>query len=512
MNLLRSAGLLLHPTSLPGPFGIGDLGPAARRWVDFVADAGCRWWQVLPLGPTGYRDSPYQSFSSFAGNPLLISPEALVEDGLLTAGELADAPAFGDGPVDFGGVYDWKNPLLDRAADRLLAASTPGPTSAVAADFVAFRAREAAWLDTYALFIALKRAHGGGSWIDWPVALRDAQPAAIAAARAEQRIAIGREAFRQWAFARQWSAVRAHARARGVSLIGDAPIFVAHDSADVWAHRRLFQLDAEGRPTVVAGVPPDYFAKTGQLWGNPLYRWEAHEAEAYAWWIARMKAVLRMVDLLRLDHFRGFAACWEVPADAATAESGRWVPGPGATFLTALERGLGGLPLIAEDLGEITPDVFALRDRFRLPGMRVLQFAFTNPQNPFLPHHHVPNCVVYTGTHDNETVAGWYAHAPAAGRAFLATYRGPSSGSVAWDFIRMCWASVGGLAVTTPQDLLEQGDEGRINFPGKAAGNWTWRLPAEFFAQAGAATGLAARLRALGVAYGRVAPVPAATG
>jgi 4-alpha-glucanotransferase len=510
MNLPRSAGLLLHPTSLPGPFGIGDLGPGAWRWIDFVADAGCRWWQVLPLGPTGYRDSPYQSFSSFAGNPLLISPEALLEDGLLSAADLADAPAFGDGPVDFGRVYAWKGPLLDRAAGRLLAAAPDGPRAALAADFAAYCEREAAWLDTYALFTAIKRAHGGGSWVDWPQPLRDADPGALAAARAEHHVAMGHEAFRQWSFARQWTALRAHARSRDVALIGDAPIFVAHDSADVWANRELFRLDAEGRPTVVAGVPPDYFSKTGQLWGNPLYRWEAHATEGYAWWIARMKAVLRLVDLVRLDHFRGFAGYWEVPGGAPTAESGSWMPGPGETFLAALERGLGGLPLIAEDLGEITPDVFALRDRFALPGMRILQFAFSDPKNPFLPHHYARNCVAYTGTHDNETIAGWHTHAPAAERAFLEAYRGPSSGSAAWDLIRMGWSSVAALAITTPQDLLEQGDDGRINFPGKEAGNWTWRLPARFD---GAATaGLAARLRRLGVVYGRVAPGPAPKG
>lgn len=505
VKLARSAGLLLHPTSLPGPFGVGDLGPAARRWVDFVADAGCGWWQVLPLGPTGYRDSPYQSFSSFAGNPLLISPEGLVADGLVPASELSGAPAFGDGPVDFGHVYAWKLPLLDRAADLLVAQSSPRPSSALAADFVAFRAREAAWLEPFTLFMALKEAHGGGSWVDWPADERDARPQAIAAARERHARAIDRQAFRQWAFARQWAALREHARSRDVSILGDVPIFVAHDSADVWARRSLFQLDPAGRPSVVAGVPPDYFSKTGQLWGNPLYRWEAHAAEGYAWWIARMKATLRLVDVVRLDHFRGFAGYWEVPADATTAEGGRWVPGPGATFLDALARGLGGLPLVAEDLGEITPDVFALRDRFELPGMRVLQFAFTDAANPFLPHHYVPNCVAYTGTHDNRTVAGWHAIAPAAERAFLERYRGPSSGDVAWDFVRMAWASVAVLAVTTPQDLLGLGDEGRINFPGKEEGNWTWRLPADFHAMH--APRLAPRLRALGEPYGRT-PAP----
>ena len=504
VKLSRSAGLLLHPTSLPGPFGIGDLGPAARRWVDFVADAGCAWWQVLPLGPTGYRDSPYQSFSSFAGNPLLVSPEALAADGLVDAAEIAAAPAFGDGPVDFGAAIAWKLPLLDRAADRMLAASMHGPTTALAADFLAYRAREGAWLENFALFMALKEAHGGGSWIDWPAPLRDALPGAMIDARARHAAAIGRQVFRQWAFARQWTALRAHARTRGVSILGDAPIFVAHDSADVWAHRRLFQLDGAGQPAVVAGVPPDYFAKTGQLWGNPLYRWEAHAADGYAWWIARMKATLKLVDLVRLDHFRGFAACWEVPAGAATAETGRWVPGPGAVFLDALARGLGGLPLVAEDLGDITPDVLALRDRFQLPGMRILQFGFTAPDNPFLPHRYVPHCVAYTGTHDNETVTAWHANAPAGERAFLERYRGPSSGSVAWDLIRMAFASVAELTVTTPQDLLEQGAEGRINFPGTEVGNWTWRLPAEFFATGAGSAPLAARLRDVALVYGRV--------
>ena len=497
MNLARAAGLLLHPTSLPGPFGIGDLGPTARAWIDFVAASGCAWWQVLPLGPTGYRDSPYQSFSSFAGNPLLVSPELLVADGLLAPEDLATVPAsFAEaGPVDFGAVIAWKLPLLDKAAARMAAGHM------LAAEFAAFRKQEAAWLEEFALFMALKEAHDGSPWTEWPAPLRDAEAPALATARATRTTATHRHAFRQWAFARQWAALRGHAHARGVSLLGDAPIFVAHDSADVWAHRDLYQLDATGRPSVVAGVPPDYFAKTGQLWGNPLYRWEAHAAEGFSWWIARMKATLRLVDRLRLDHFRGFAAAWEVPASAKTAETGRWVRGPGEAFLAALERGLGGLPLVAEDLGEITPDVVALPERFRLPGMRILQFAFTGPENPFLPHHHVANTVVYTGTHDNDTVAGWYADAPAAERTFLERYRGPSSGSLSWDLVRLAWASVAALAITTPQDLLELGPSGRMNFPGKAEGNWTWRLPSDFFAAN--APGIAPRLRELGVLFGR---------
>jgi 4-alpha-glucanotransferase len=503
MNLSRTGGLLLHPTSLPGPYGIGDLGPVARAWLDFVADAGCAWWQVLPLGPTGYRDSPYQSFSSFAGNPLLVSPQLLVADGLLAPEDLDGAPAFGDGPVDYGAVLAWKLPLLDRAAARMAAGHM------LAAEFAAFRLREAGWLEDFALFMALKEAHGGAPWTEWPVELRDAEPQAVATARATRATVTHRHAFRQWAFARQWAALRGHARARGISILGDAPIFVAHDSADVWAHSGLFQLDAKGQPTVVAGVPPDYFSKTGQLWGNPLYRWEAHAAEGYAWWIARMKATLRLVDRVRLDHFRGFAAAWEVPVTAKTAETGRWGKGPGEEFLSALERGLGGLPLVAEDLGEITPDVVALRDQFELPGMRILQFGFTGPDNPFLPHHYNPNCVAYTGTHDNETVPGWFSHAPAKEKAYLERYRGPSTGSLAWDFVRMLWGSVAGLVVTTPQDLLEQGDEGRMNFPGRAEGNWTWRLPADFFAQK--APDLAPRLREVGVVFDRADP-PARAG
>ncbi|MEO6461937.1 MAG: 4-alpha-glucanotransferase [Candidatus Eisenbacteria bacterium] len=497
VNLARSAGLLLHPTSLPGPFGIGDLGPEARRWVDFVAASGCGWWQVLPLGPTGYRDSPYQSFSSFAGNPLLVSPEGLVADGLLAPEDLAAAPtAFASGDaIDYGAVIAWKLPLLDKAAARMAAGHM------LAAEFAAFRQREAGWIADFALFMALKEAHGGGPWIDWPAPLRDAEPEALRAARASRATATHRHAFRQWAFARQWAALRGHAHARGVSILGDAPIFVAHDSADVWAHRGLFQLAAAGRPTVVAGVPPDYFAKTGQLWGNPLYRWEAHAAEDYAWWIARMKATLRLVDRVRLDHFRGFAAAWEVPALAKTAETGRWVAGPGEEFLAALERGLGGLPIVAEDLGEITADVEALRRKFGLPGMRILQFGFTGPDNPFLPHRHVPDTVVYTGTHDNDTVAGWFATAPAAEKEFLERYRGPSTDSVPWDLVRMSWASVAALAVTTPQDLLELGPEARMNFPGREEGNWTWRLPPAFL-DADAPL-LAPKLRDLGVTFER---------
>ena len=501
MTLARSAGILLHPTSLPGPFVIGDLGPAARRWVDSLADAGCGWWQVLPLGPTGYRDSPYQSFSSFAGNPLLISPEALVTDGLLAPEDLADVPhAFAkDGDrVDYGAALAWKLPLLDRAAARMAAGHM------LAAEFAAFRQREASWLEDFALFMALKEAHGGGSWLDWPEPLRAADSRALATARAAATTTTHRHAFRQWAFARQWSALRGHARARGIAILGDVPIFVAHDSADVWAHRNLFQLDANGRPSAVAGVPPDYFAKTGQLWGNPLYRWDAHAAQGYAWWIARMKSSLRLVDRVRLDHFRGFAATWEVPATAKTAETGRWVKSPGETILAALERGLGGLPIVAEDLGEITPDVHLLRERFAVPGMRVLQFAFSGPDNAFLPHHHVANTAVYTGTHDNDTAAGWFAGAPAATRAFFERYRGPSTGSVPWDLVRMAWGSVAALAFTTPQDLLELGPDGRMNLPGRAEGNWTWRLPAGFFDDASLGPAIAPRLRELSSVFGRL--------
>ncbi len=473
MKLKRAAGVLLHPTSLPGPDGIGDLGPHAYRWIDFLVEAGCGLWQVLPLGPTGYGDSPYQCFSAFAGNPFLISPELLLQDGLLTEADVADRPDFPIDRVDYGPVITWKLTLLDRAFANFKA----NASNQLRDEFTAFRSREAAWLNDFAAFMAIKEANGGVAWKDWPEPQRRREPHALSAAY--QSEAFMRHAFRQFLFFRQWWALRQYTNERGIKIIGDIPIFVAYDSADAWAHPELFYMDEQGLPTVVAGVPPDYFSPTGQLWGNPLYRWSVHQQSGYAWWIERIRATLRQVDLIRLDHFRGFAGYWEVPADMPTAEIGEWKPGPGKDFLHALNNALGDLPLIAEDLGLITPDVVELRDTFNLPGMRILQFGFGSPTDPFLPHNYVRNCVVYTGTHDNDTVKGWYKTAPKSEKKLCLKYLNTSAAKLPQAMVRAIWSSVANVVVAPLQDLLGLGTEGRMNFPGKPAGNWTWRMPVD---------------------------------
>ncbi len=488
----RASGLLLHPTSLPGPGPCGDLGAGAHGFVDFLAEAGQRLWQVLPLGPTGHGDSPYQSFSAFAGNPLLVSTERLVEEGLLARGEVPPAPP--PGPAcDYGAAHE-----RARRLGPMLARGLAGHR--LRDDFEAFR-RGTPWLDDFTLYLALREAHGHAPWPRWPEALRAREPAALAEARRSLAGALEAHAALQWAFDRQWCALRAHARARGVALLGDAPIFVAHDSTDVWAQRELFDLDAGGAPRVVAGVPPDYFSATGQLWGNPLYRWEAHAATGFAWWRARAAALLRWLDLVRLDHFIGFVRHWEVPAGGADARAGRWRPGPGEPLFRALERELGGLPFVAEDLGETGPDVEALRDRLGLPGMRVLQFAFTGePDHPFLPHRHPAHAVVYTGTHDNDTTLGWWRGLDEATRLRVRAALGGSAGDVAWDLLRFGLASPADTFVAPVQDVLSLGSEARLNTPGVAAGNWTWRLVAGQLTP-----GLAARLREATRAAGRLA-------
>ena len=473
MKFKRASGILMHPTSLPGKYGIGDLGPEAMRWIDFVDSTGCGLWQVLPLGPTGYGDSPYQCFSAFAGNPYLISPDLLLADGVLQPEDLSDAPAFPAEKVDFGWVISWKVALLEKAYERYAA----NPPAALIKEIKAFRKENAAWLEDFALFMALKDAHYGAPWSTWEAPLRDHQPAAINQARQEHADVIERQVFRQFFFFRQWNAVRSYAHAKDIQIVGDIPIFVAHDSADVWANTELFYMDQEGKPTVVAGVPPDYFSPTGQLWGNPLYRWDIHKSTGYAWWIARVKAVLGMVDIIRMDHFRGFAAYWEVSGDAKTAEKGVWTPGPGIDLFETLRSALGDLPLIAEDLGLITPDVVVLRDHFDLPGMKILQFAFgSDATEPFLPHNYTQNCVVYTGTHDNDTVKGWYERVPEVERDFYRRYLGRDGRDVAWDMIRGCWSSVAGMALAPMQDLLSLDNRARMNYPGNPSGNWAWRM------------------------------------
>ena len=493
MRFPRSSGLLLHPTSLPGPFACGDLGLAAHAFVDFLADAGQSLWQVLPLGPTGYGDSPYQCFSAFAGNPLLVSPQRLAADGLLTRDDVARLPTRRGPATDFGAATAAASTLAASLAERL-------PAHALHGEFEDFCAR-APWLGDYTLFMALREAHGGLAWTEWPAPLRLREPAALAEARRALAPRLFAHAAIQWAFERQWHALRAHAHARGVAIMGDAPIFVALDSADVWAHPELFALDKNGRPTGVAGVPPDYFSASGQLWGNPLYRWEAHAADGFAWWRARLATLVAAVDRVRLDHVIGFVRHWEVPADATDARGGHWQPGPGEALFRALERELGALPLVAEDLGETGPDVAGLRDRLNLPGMRVLQFAFGgNATNPFLPHHHVPNCVVYTGTHDNDTTHGWWASRDERERRTVRDYLGPSSGDIAWDLIRAGMGSVADTFVAPVQDVLSLGAEARLNLPGSGSGHWAWRL-----ADGQLESAHAERLHSLTAIHGRLA-------
>lgn len=497
MRFPRSSGVLLHPTSLPGPHGIGDTGREAYRFVDWLAAAGQSLWQVLPLGPTGYGDSPYQCFSAFAGNPLLADVGALAGEGLLAPGDLADAPRFGDGRVEFGPVIAWKRALLVTAAGRFERGE--GRAGELRGAFEAWRRDNAAWLGDYALFMALKVAHGGAPWFEWAEPLRRREPAALAAAREAHAASVAAHEFKQWTFFRHWAALRGYAAGRGVAIVGDAPIFVAHDSADVWANPGLFQLGDDGRPTAVAGVPPDYFSETGQLWGNPLYRWDVMAADGYAWWIARMRAIFAQVDRVRLDHFIGFTRCWSIPAGAADARAGHFEPGPGADLFRALEAALGELPIVAEDLGVVTPEVEALRDAFAFPGMKVIHFAFdAGADNPFLPHAYVRNSVAYTGTHDNETTAGWWKKATQAEKEHARRYLGHAVREPAWDFLRLCMASVADTCVVPAQDLLGLGAEARMNYPGRPDGNWSWRLQPEALDEP-----LAARLRELTVTYGR---------
>jgi 4-alpha-glucanotransferase len=484
MRLPRASGILLHPTSLPGRYGIGDLGPEAHAFVRFLAETGQRWWQILPLGPTGVDNSPYQSYSSHAGNPLLISPDRLVDDGWLDGHDCQDCrddPGLPETHVDFDAVIAAKHRLLRLAFERFQANHL---------DFESFLHDNAHWLDDYALYMALKDAHEGAAWYDWEPEIAARKPTAIAQARKELASEVLYYQFVQYAFDRQWRDLRSACAEHDIKLIGDLPIFVAQDSADVWARPDLFQLDEAGRPLFVAGVPPDYFSETGQLWGNPLYRWEAHASEGFAWWIARMKILLARVDLVRLDHFRGFEAYWEVPAGSETAATGRWALGPGTAFLEALRQGLDGLPLIAEDLGDITAEVEALRDRFDLPGMRVLQFAFGRDPGTeiHLPHKYINHCVAYTGTHDNDTTAGWFHTTEnettqsrewiAAERAFVLRYVGTDGTEIHWDLIRLALGSVADTVIIPLQDVLGLDGSARMNIPGRAKGNWRWRFQA----------------------------------
>ena len=474
----RASGVLLHVTSLPSLYGIGDVGPAAVAWVDRLHDAGQRWWQALPLGPTGYGDSPYQSLSSFAGNPLLISPDWLIEDELVRPADCAGA-AFSPTSVDFDAVTRFKYVLLETAWKNFRA----GARSDLRTDFEHFAQEQARWMDDYALFRALKARYDGASYLDWPDDLMRRVPAALDQARRDLTSQVDRVRFVQFLLFRQGARLKAHARAKDVRLIGDLPFFVSPDSSDVWANPELFLLDASHRPRVVAGVPPEYFSAQGQRWGNPIYDWDALAARGYRWCIDRMRALLAHVDGIRLDHFRAFAAAWHIPAAAPTAQSGRWAPGPGAGFFGAVDKALNGLPFVAEDLGIITSDVSALRDEFHIPGTRVLQYAFDgHADNPYLPHNYVANTVVYTGTHDNPTTRGWYEDLPDAERGLLwrNVNRVPgTSADAAPVLLGLAWSSAAALAIAPLQDVLNLGKEARMNQPGSPQGNWRWRVTDE---------------------------------
>ena len=470
-SLPRSSGILLHPTSLPGPFGIGDLGPVAYRWVETLAVMKQSWWQVLPLGPTGAGDSPYQSLSAFAGNVNLLSPELLAQEGLVSP-DLWANEHFENGEVRYDLVTPFKTKLLRAAWDGFQG----GNAAHLKHDFASYCMAEAAWLDGFALFVAIREALGNTGLLAWPPDLLRRNPVALAELEKQLAGEVALHKFGQFLFDKQWGELKKHANGRGIRVIGDAPIFIALDSADVWVHPDEFLLDPDRKPTVVAGVPPDYFAADGQHWGNPIYDWERMEATGYSWWCARVLRQLKQVDLIRLDHFRGFRQAWHIPAAELTARVGRWVDGPGVKLFERLRTALGGLPLIAEDLGVITPDVVELRDALALPGMRVIQFALEGPVSLHWPHNYVPNCAVYTGTHDNDTVRGWFDALSDHDRNYVSLMLGSGTGDIAWDVIRAAWASVATIAIAPLQDVLGMGSDARMNKPGVASGNWRWRL------------------------------------
>lgn len=498
MRLPRSSGVLLHPTSLPGPHGSGDLGVATRHFIDWLAVAGQRLWQVLPLGGVGPGNSPYMSDSAFAGNPLLVDLQDLQQRGWLREDELEPVAGFSARRVDYATVVPWRLQRLQRAAERFFDRTD----AAARARYDEFCTREADWLDDYALFKALESAASGQSWQRWPRELAQREPTALHRARRRHADSERIHRFIQWRFFEQWQAVRDHARSRHVQLVGDAPIFVAAQSADVWAHPGLFELDADGWPCAVAGVPPDYFSATGQRWGNPLYVWPAHAREHYAWWIARIRHALRSFDVLRIDHFRGFAAYWRVPAESPTAVDGQWTEGPGNALFDALATALGPMPIIAEDLGLLTEDVIALRRHCGFPGMKVLGFAWDgDPDNVMLPHRYTPDTVVYTGTHDNDTICGWWAGCDESTRRQVREYLQVEGRQIHWDFIRVACASVADTAIQPLQDVLGLGSEHRLNTPGVGEGCWEWR-----FSWSEVGPEPAERLAALARTYGRIAP------
>lgn len=503
MTFERQSGILLHPTSLPGPHGIGDFGSSTFRFIDWLEQAGQHLWQVMPLGPTGFGDSPYSSPSAFAGNPLLISLDWFKHHGLLGDQDLR-SDGFPESTVDYGNVAPFKMDRLRAAFERLDAGDVPD----VAEDFAAWLPSTDAWLPDFALFTALKIHFGGGWWLDWPEDLRNREPDAMDHWKQELAREVRFHSFVQYVFRKQWAKVRDYANGKGIQVIGDIPIFVALDSADVWSHRDQFQFGADGFPTFVTGVPPDYFSKTGQRWGNPTYDWVAMKANGYQWWVDRMRATQELVDIIRIDHFRGFTAAWHVPNADDTAANGHWELAPGGEVFAAVRRELGAVPIIVEDLGLITPDVVSLRAVLGFPGMNVLHFAFDgDPENAYLPHNYQRNSVVYTATHDNQTSIGWWSGLGEPERDEVRHYLGHAAEDIAWDLLRIAWASVSDVAIAPMQDVLRLGDEARMNTPATATGNWAWRLSGDQLDD-----GLADGLRDLTRTYGRDPKYTPATG
>ena len=471
MKFKRSSGILMHPTSFPGPYGIGDLGKAAYDFVDFLAESGQHLWQVMPLGPTGFGDSPYASFSAFAGNHCIISFEELAKEGLLDLSKI-ETPKFPDDKVNFDDVIKFKNSVLKVAFENFMTDATGKQRS----DMGHFCHENAWWLDDYSLFMALKGYYNNNIWNTWADDLVRRDHNALHYWHNELKNDVAFHKFLQYEFYRQWFNIKEYANSNEIQIIGDIPIFVAYDSADVWSNQHLFYLDENRNSTVVAGVPPDVFSKTGQRWGNPLYRWDVMQNENYDWWVKRFSLAFATVDIIRIDHFRGFEAYWEIPGTAPTAEKGRWVKGPNKDLFYNIEHRLGKLPIIAEDLGVITPEVEDLRDTFQFPGMKILQFAFSGPTNPYLPHNFESNCVVYTGTHDNDTTVGWFKECPDDEKKYVLKYLGTDGKNISWDLIKLAMSSVADLAIFPMQDVLGIGTEGRMNLPGKEDGNWGWRF------------------------------------
>ncbi len=476
MKLPRVSGILLHPTSLPGPHGSGDLGESAFHFIDWLANAGQKLWQILPLGGIGPGNSPYMSSSAFAGNLLLIDLQELHQRGWLDASDLAPDESFSNERVNFSAVVPWRMARLQKAAQRFAATASSGER----ADLATFKSAQADWLDDYTLFMTLADAHQWCEWSDWPAPLAQREPLALQAARDQFAPQVAFWAFCQWSFFRQWQKLKTYANQRGIRIVGDAPIFIAYQSAEVWARPELFELDAQGRPLVVAGVPPDYFSPTGQRWGNPLYRWRTHAMEGYAWWVQRVRRTFELVDIVRIDHFRGFADYWEIPASEPTATQGRWLAGPGAALFHAIHAQLGDLPIIAEDLGLLTPEVTTLRHQFDLPGMRILHFAFGGGNdNTYLPHNFDANTVVYTGTHDNNTSKGWWLEASDSERQHVRDYLGLAPHDeldIHWQLITAACASVADTAIHPMQDVLGLDGRSRMNLPGMGEGYWEWRF------------------------------------